>query len=332
MQVRNLFTFLKYRVKKIIPHVVWRILSRKFEVKRNIEFSEQTFFNRNGETETNVYLIRRRPPGGGLFSNVNHVLQGIEYARQNNLTPVVDMQNYWTSYSQMTSFNNSKNAWDYFFEPVSTIRLEETTKFQSLTLSKGDRILPNSPLADRGLRFVLDHALLLQYSSLYTENIKLNIQTREFIGRVKEFLEWDTRTLGVSYRGTYYVENEPQGHAKQPSFSLLLSKVDTKLASERYTKLFLSTEDHDARKLIRDAYPDLVYKDFRDKKTIEKLLSESRNHSKQTIEALGYLAEVYLLSECLSITCSIANGSASALLINGGTYQEPDVINLGTYI
>jgi hypothetical protein len=331
MQKRNLLTFLKYRVKRIIPHTVWSVLSRKFQSKRNIEFSEQTFFNRIGKPETEVYLIRRRPPGGGLFSNVNHVLQGIEYAKQNNLTPVVDMQNYWTSYSQMKPFNNSKNAWDYFFEPVSTIRLEETAKFQSLIFSKGDRILPNSPLADRGLSFVLDRELLLQYSSLYKENIKLNKPTQEFIGRVKEFLEWEKSTLGVSYRGTYYVENEPRGHARQPSLSLLLSKVDTKLASDRYSKLFLSTEDGDARKLIRDTYPDLVYEDFRNKKTIQKLLSDRHNHSKQTIEALGYLAEIYLLSECLSVTCSIANGSVSALLINGGTYQEPDVIDLGTY-
>lgn len=331
MKKMRFVTFLKYRFKKFIPQIIWINLAKNIQKKRELEFDQRYISNVHGQHKPAIYVIRRRPPGGGLFSNVNHVLQGIEYAKYNHLTPIVDMQNYWTSYSQRPSFNSSKNAWDYFFEPISNIKIENIEKYQHLFLSKGDRILPSSPLADRGLSFVLDRKMLLEYNRLYTENIKLNKPTQEFINRVKEFLIWEKSSIGVSYRGTDYVFNQPTGHARQPSFSHLLSRLETKLEQNCFSRLFVSTEDNEARNIINSAYSKTVYKEFRDQKTMEKLVSDRHNHSKQTIGALGYLAEVYLLSECLSITCSIANGSATALMINGGRYSDPDIINIGVY-
>jgi hypothetical protein len=248
-----------------------------------------------------------------------------------NMIPIVDMQNYWTSYSQNKPFNNSKNSWEYFFTPVSEVKISEIAHYKYLTLSKGDRIQPESPLADLGLGFVMDNELLMRYSQLYSENIRINEQTQKFIDRLKDFLEWESNTVGVFYRGTDYVATKPKGHAKQPSLSMLLSRLESKLDKESYSRLFISTEDNDARKRLHSTYSLIAYKEFREKKTIEKFLSNRHSHSKQTIEALGYLAEIYLLSECRSITCSLANGSASALLINGGKYFNPDILNLGVY-
>lgn len=327
----NSLAFLKYGVKKYIPSFIWSNVAKIVQNKRSTDFAEVHTVKNFGISEPKILVIRRRPPGGGLFSNINHVLQGIEYAKSENLTPVVDMKNYWTSYSQREKFNGSNNSWEYFFEPISDIRLEDLDKYQNLTFSKGDRILPSSPLADRGLNFVLNEGLLFKYSNLYAEYIKLNKQTREFMTRVKEFLEWETSSFGVSFRGTDYISIQPKGHARQPSYSQLLSRLENKLMKHNYSRLFIATEDVEARKIVSGAYPDMTYKGFRDRETIEKLLSDRSLHSNQTIEALGYLAEIYLLSECLSITCSIANGSASAILINGGKYLEPDVINLGVY-
>ncbi len=305
--------------------------AKRFKAKREREFAERSVVNDSGSQTTHIYLIRRRPPGGGLFSNVNHVLQGIEYAKNLDMTPIVDMQNYWTSYSQKKPFNGSKNSWEYFFKPVSEVKISDIAQYKYLTLSKGDRIQPDSPLADLGLGFVMDNELLMRYSQLYSENIRINEQTQKFIDRIKDFLEWESNTMGVFYRGTDYVATKPKGHAKQPSLSMLLSRLESKLDKESYSRLFISTEDNEARKRLNSTYSLIAYKEFREKKTIEKFLSNRHSQSKQTIEALGYLAEIYLLSECRSITCSIANGSASALLINGGKYSNPDILNLGVY-
>lgn len=258
-------------------------------------------------------------------------MQGIEYAKENKLTPIVDMRNYWTSYSQQKPFHNAENAWEYFFEPVSNFKVDDLDTFRDVTLSKGDRIMPGSPLADRGLKFVLDKKLLQEIHELYVQNIRLNVMTLDFLDRIKEFLEWNANSIGVSYRGTDYVLNQPTGHAKQPSLPQLISRIEIKQEKFLNSRLFLSTEDHVAKKVILKTDFHSIYKDFRNDSTLRKFVSNGHSVSKQTLNALGYLAEIYLLSECLTVTCSIANGSATSLIINGGKYIEPDIINLGNY-
>jgi len=331
MKVSRFCDSAKYRLKAILPYSVWTILSTNFQKKRANDFAEHKIVRRQGRTLPRIYIIRRRPPGGGLFSNVNHVLQGIEYANDNSLTPVVDMQNYWTSYSQQKPFHNSDNAWEYFFEPISKFKVDDIATFQDVTLSKGDRIKPSSPLADRGLKFVLDKNLLLEIHGLYAQNIRLNTHTLDFLDRVKDFLEWDIYSIGVSYRGTDYVSLQPTGHAKQPNLPQLISRIEKKREKFLNDRLFVSTEDAHAKKVILQTDFHSVYKDFRDESTLRKFVSKGHSASKQVLNSLGYLAEIYLLSECRTITCSIANGSATSLVINGGRYVEPDIIDLGTY-
>ncbi len=331
MKVSRLCDSTKYRLKSILPYSVWILLSRSFQKKRENDFNEHKIMRRHGRALPGIYVIRRRPPGGGLFSNVNHVLQGIEYANDKSLTPVVDMQNYWTSYSQQKPFHNSDNAWEYFFEPISKFKVDDIATFQNVTLSKGDRIKPSSPLADRGLKFVLDKNLLLEIHGLYAHNIRLNTHTLDFLDRIKDFLEWNINSIGVSYRGTDYVSIQPSGHAKQPSLPQLMSRIEKKREKFSNDRLFVATEDARAKKVILQTDFHSVYKDFRDESTLRKFVSNGHSASKQVLNSLGYLAEIYLLSECRTITCSIANGSATSIVINGGRYIEPDIIDLGTY-
>jgi hypothetical protein len=331
MKVIRFYGFTKYKVKTLIPKSAWALLSKKVEIKREKEFAERKIFKNKGHEKPEIYVIRRRPPGGGLFSNVNHVLQGVEYARANDLTPIVDMQNYWTSYSQRKPLHQTKNAWEYFFEPISNLKINELELFRNVTLSKGDRINPSSPLADRGLKFVLNNHLLQELHSLYIENIRLNKQTFKFLNRVKEYIEWDRNTIGVSYRGTDYVSTQPTGHAKQPTLPQLISRLENKQGSYSGCRLLVSTEDAAARSAIIKTNTDSVYREFRDHRILEKLISNNEHVSKQAMDALGYLAEIYLLAECITVTCSIANGSATSLIINGGKYIEPEIIDLGIY-
>lgn len=68
---------------------------------KRIFFSKtrEIFWDENKDIK--IYIIRRKPPGEGLFSNVNHVLQGLIHSEKNGTYPVVDMQYYSTEYSQV---------------------------------------------------------------------------------------------------------------------------------------------------------------------------------------------------------------------------------------
>jgi hypothetical protein len=77
-----------------------------------------------------VYIIRQPVMGRGMFSLVSSVVCHLHVAQRFNLNPVVDF-----SGSHPTEYNDSEfeeqddqlrtNAWDYYFQPVSTLTLEK---------------------------------------------------------------------------------------------------------------------------------------------------------------------------------------------------------------
>ena len=321
----------KYFIKSLFPDKVWRVLVQPAQRRKEKTYSERVVVNQKGNIDSEVYVIRRRPPGGGLFSNVNHVLQGIEYSLINDLIPVVDMQNYWTQYSQRKQFHGSSNAWEYFFCPVSDLDLGGLQPYRRIRYSKGDRILNESILADRSLSFVLDHNSVDIYGSMYRQYVKLNWQTLKIIDEVKESIRWTPDTIGVSYRGTDYLELMARGHARQPEIAELHSNLLEKLQEDPSAKILISTDDGKARESLASSVENKAYINFRDENILRKFVSNKDAPSPQVMNALGYLIEVVLLSEGKTIVCSIANGSAAAILLNQNRYIDPRIINKGTY-
>ena len=321
----------KYRLKKRFPLGVWLYFARIAQQRKSNTFREYVHVNSKNLYPETILVIRRRPPGGGLFSNVNHVLQGLELSRERESLPVVDMENYWTSYSQRNPVDGTKNAWEYFFEPVSRIRLPELKHYSSVTYSAGDRINPNSILAVKNLGFIQDKEKIEYIHNLYRAHVKLNTLTSKFLENVKEFLDWNSNTIGVFYRGTDYVELEPKGHARQPALNLVTKSLLNKLEDSRMSKVLISTEDHQARRILSNIAPECIYPDFRDSALMNRLSPFNSKLSPQALKALGYLAETYLLSESYTAVSSIANGSAMAFIINGNRFNQPVVFNLGSY-
>ena len=321
----------KYNLKRVIPKKIWTKSARLYETKQALEFTERVIKSKDSLFEESILVIRRRPPGGGLFSNVNHVLQGLEKARSEGLIPVVDMENYWTSYCQKQKFNGTSNSWEYFFNPVSSVKLKDVELYQTVTLSRGDRMNSDSILSDKGLKFVLNKNSINYLHQLYIEYIQLNNDCSSLLQKVKEYINWEPITVGVSYRGTDYVSLQPNGHARQPSLQEFLKAVEDKLACSRKYRLLISTEDISVRKALLSLYGDCSYKNFRSHEILSKMLPAREKASPQLLEALGYLIETYLLSESETIVSTIANGSAAAIILNGNRYSNPVIIDKGVY-
>jgi len=174
-------SIIKYRFKKIIPNRIWITVGGLTKDHKDNIFSEtrKEFGKQNKDIE--IFIIRRKPPGGDLFSNVNFVLQGLIYAKKREMYPVVDMQNYSIEYSRIRKFNGKKNAWEYFFNPVSNINLIDAYKSKNVTLSEGDRILKNHIMSGRNIAYVLDNEFLEESHKIYTKHIKLNNYTNSYI-------------------------------------------------------------------------------------------------------------------------------------------------------
>ena len=327
-----MISIIKYRIKRFVPGKIWLIFSQIIKNKKEGFFSEQR--KQFGDTNENIeiYIIRRKPPGGGLFSNVNHVLQGLIYAKEMKMYPVVDMKNYATEYSQIYGFNDEKNAWEYFFNPVSNISLTDSYKSKNVILSEGDRILKNHIMSGRNLAYILDKEFLEEAHKVYGDHIDLNRYTKSYIEYILNVKEINLNsTLGVFLRGTDYLLG-PTGHPIQPHINEVIKDICNFLENKPIKKILLSTDDLQLRKKLAAKFGDLMLESIRS--DTESLFSNQlRDQFKIPKGAiarnLSYLSEIYILSKLSFNISSLSNGSAIMYVINGGKFTDSKLYYYG---
>jgi hypothetical protein len=333
---KRLFSYIKYQIRKFIPEKLWDILAKSKKRINPEDFGEVDFRNSVDNQKMTNYVIRRQPPGAGLFSNMNHVLQGLLYAEKYNYQPSVDMANYWTSYSQSRSYMGTRNAWEYFFQPISEVSLDQIYRSGNVILSKGNRIMENHWIIDKGLRFTYEKEKIQELHEVYSRHIKLNDFSIRLLDRLKEYLDWSPEsTLGAFYRGTDYLRIEPHGHPRQPSKTDFISKTIELSNRSGFSSVFIATDEASIRKELESGMKDRAVKNFRDYDFLKKFIPSNqllgKYPEKNIVNTFGYLCEIYLLSECESFVGTLANGSVIAHVINGGKYSNPEIFDLGNY-
>lgn len=320
-----MISIIKYRIKRFIPKKIWLYVSQLIKSRKEDFFSEQRKQFGSKNENIKIYIIRRKPPGGGLFSNVNHVLQGLIYAKEMKMYPVVDMKNYATEYSKIQGFNGKKNAWEYFFNPVSNISLADSYKSKNVILSEGERILKNHIMSGRNISYVLNEQFLEDSHKIYIEHISLNLYTNsyiEYILNVKN-INLDS-TLGVFLRGTDYLLG-PSGHPIQPNINEVIEDINNFLENYPIKKIFLSTDDLQLRKKMEAQFGGLMLESIRSdsESLFSNQLRDQFSIPKGALARnLSYLSEIYILSKLSFNISSLSNGSAIMYVINGGKFTD----------
>jgi hypothetical protein len=322
----------KYQIKRVVPKAIWFNLA---EIKkRELKEGKSGLFPPNGKDTPLFYVIRRQPPAAGLFSNMNHVLQGLIEAQSLKLKPVIDMENYWTDYSQPNNYQNTFNSWEYFFKQPFDLNLKEVYLSERFVESPLNRILKGHWLGSKSLDFVLDSKKMESLYQLQRNFIKLNDFTSTLLDKIKEEIVWEPKlSVGASYRGTDYLEIQPHGHAKQPTLEEFYTKVISHRKKTHSAKIYIASEDPRVRQIFgnsKDLYPN-----FRDYDFFKKFVPRNKFYRKYAdeniVKTYSYLIEMYLLSETDTVVTTLANGSVMALILNGGKYRDPYIFNLGSY-
>lgn len=333
---KRIYFYLKYQIRNIISDKLWDILANSKKSINPSDFGEIDIRNSVDNQKMTNYVIRRQPPGAGLFSNMNHVLQGLLYSEKHKYQPSVDMANYWTLYSQSRPYMRSQNAWEYFFQPIGDISLEQIYDSGNVILSKGNRIMENHWIVDKGLRFTYDREKIQELHEVYSRHIKLNDFSIRLLDRIKEYLDWSPEsTLGTFYRGTDYLRIEPRGHPRQPIKNDFVSQVLVRANRNDLSRVFIATDETAIREDLESRLKDKAVRNFRNYDFLKLLIPNNRllckYPEKNIVNTFGYLCEVYLLSECESFVGTLANGSVIAHIINGGKYAHPEIFDLGNY-
>jgi len=336
VRLKSWFSFFKGKIRKATPDHFWLLLGRYRRKFFLVDYSERDYRAQSKSSDKAYFVIRREPPGAGLFSNLNHVIQGLYEAERRNLVPIVDMANYWTEYSQPSKYLGTRNAWEYFFEQTDQVTLKQVYKAQNYILSKGNRIVGDDWLADKSLKYVLDPIKNEKIGMLFRRYIHLNKHSRFLLNETKNYLDWNpSKTLGVSLRGTDYLSIEPHGHPRQPELIDVISEVHRRMSSNEFESIFLATEDSHIRREFEKEFSGALIKDFRNSEFFERIVPRNMKMKPAAtngiVNTYAYLVETYLLSETYSCIASLANGSAAAIAINCNEYMEPTFLYLGTY-
>lgn len=318
-------SYLKYKIRNILPKYIYRVLSSLLIKKRETYFNEKSKSFGKLNPQITFFVIRRRPPGWGFFSNLFFVLKGISYAEKNGYVPVVDMENYWMSeLSSLKGVDGEKNAWCYFFKQVSEYSLGQVYQSKNVILSNASRISGGLDwLTNRDATLITNLQLLQQTHYIINQHIVLNEKTSRYIKEVKKNLNWTYEdTLGIFIRGAVYYENLQFPKEFVPPLDYFISEVRKMIISSQIKKIYISTEDLRIYKLISNEFkhihviPSLRY-DFNI--TIDEWLKSQVLTNIGGLKEMGfeknrtYLTEAMLLSDCKNFIGTFSNATAFIL-------------------
>ncbi|NCB44210.1 MAG: hypothetical protein EOM59_16575, partial [Clostridia bacterium] len=210
---------------------------------------------------------------------------------------VVDMQNH---FSQMMEYDNigHYNPWDYYFQPISSLSLNEAYRKKGVIISA----------------WIPKNRAPAKFKPSFSENIKMIIEqeSEKFKGRDK--------VIGVICRGTEFISMQPYDHDVPLDEYELIEIVEERMRCLGFTDVYLNTEDQDAHEAFSRHFGSKVFaidqKRFKKERALnpalfDQLISEPFG---KLIQGERYLTATYLVLKCDSAL--ICSGSGSSFVQN----------------
>ena len=343
-------------------------LSRYWESKKNIKLFNEVYFKFSEKTKRFVhslifaeqpkflyevqksfgkknkdkkFFVIRLSIGGGVFSNYVNALYMIYYARQNQLEPIIDYENYPSYQRERHRINNTKNSWEYFFEQPTEFELSEVYKSNKVILSANNSRLYFDQL---DLKYFYDKEVLKETNQLKILNnmsklVKYNSNTKKFIEKnLDSLFSEKEKILGIAVRGTdYNIKNFGTNHHKPFSLDEALNKAQSLLSTESsFTKIFVCTEEQ----IIIDSFKKefgnrLIYieRPRHTKKSYDitkNVMSQSSNRiNNRYFSSLEYIAEVEGLLRCDYVIGTFTNAMYYISIKNTQLNKKIEVFDYG---
>ena len=277
------------------------------------------------------YVVRRSGMKLGLFSIFNTHLARVDYALQNGMIPVIDMQNFNNSYLDEGEFA-FVNAWEKYFEQPTEYSLKEVYASKNIILSDAGvpGVAPNN-----SMDFFSNYNGELSYwRKKCREYIRLKPHVKEtFEETYRNLFDENDKVLGVLARGTDYVKLRPSKHPIQPTTEQLIEKADEVMQMYGCNKIFLATEDKEIADAFFAKFGNKCMtntQDYVDYK--EGYLAEikSENENGRYLRGFNYLITILILARCSCIVAGRTSGTVGAALMSDG-WEYSHFFDLGYY-
>jgi|TARA_B110000238_G_scaffold165578_1_gene180967 hypothetical protein len=241
--IKNL---LRDELADVLPEIKDKINKKLTEYEPNKIYS---FGNKN--SDKTFYIINRKMPGGGLFSNVTFVLNELKICVNKNFIPVIDMQNFPVIYNDLKPMHGSDNSWEYYFEQPTTYNLEDAYNSNKVIFSDNEFKIDKAQLKKYVLELdspdLLDIKHYLKPKKIFTD------EAHNFFN--KTFKSTD-KVLGVHFRGTNYKTCPRHAFCLTPR--LMIENINYLVKKFGYNKIFLCTEETVFLKKLKKYYGEKI--------------------------------------------------------------------------
>lgn len=342
-----LLTILKYKLKLVIPEFFWNFIY-KITFKKKYDgkyFKERTVLKSSLPVE--FFIIRRRPPGAGLFSNVFHVIQRLirfeELNSSGKIRPIVDFENYYMGeIHNLADFPAKHNSWVSYFNQLSQFDLKDVYRNYSYILS-GAIYEPGLFLLSKDLSWVYNEEKLQNISTIIQKYIEPNMTIQTYVDNFKKTINWDPHTtLALSVRGGTYVKYRYPGHPIQANSEEVIPIVEKYLSKHNIDRVYLQTHDYQIYEDFVKRFGGLIVKSFALSKysstqEFKDLGPKDRPNHWDKVPKLSYednfryMVDIYLMSDANFLVASLTNGIAFAIAKNGNRFTERTIISKGLY-
>ena len=296
-------------------------------------FKNEWYYYRKRLTKR-YYIISRSAGGAGFFSNYMWVLGHVIFARKLGYIPVVDMENYPTLYSEEEPVFGEKNAWNYYFENVGKVSLEEAYASGRYVMGQD---MPLHKYEEKycvgNYRFPTKKAAAY-YSPIIEKNLVLKKNlTDQFEKEWNSRVSKEDKVLGIHVRGTDMKNH--LGHPVPAEVKTYLERARKILSQNpEITKIFLATDECDVKASFENAFEGTKWKLFmneafriwdtgEDKRTgiHETKIAKPRALHKYLM-GKEVLQDAWFLAKCDYLLCGHSNITNVAILWNNNQFKQ----------
>ena len=271
-------------------------VSKKLKTKLILNSKDLKYFIKSfgvKNPKKKFYVIQRFI-GGGMFSNLNYIIHHLKLALDLNCIPIIDMENFPTKYNEKYKINNTKNAWEYYFYPLNKYKLSDVYKSKFVIISdKKTRRLKE---------FDTFESLSEEHFKIFKKYIKIK---KPILDDITQFFNKNLKkdkVLGIHFRGTDMKTQER--HPFPATTKQIISLIEKSLKKEKFTKIFLVTEELNYQKILKKKYGSMIcfYDSFRSNDP--DIFGKHKRKNHRYLIGRENIIDMILLSKVKKIICT----------------------------
>ncbi len=261
------------------------------------------------------FVIRQEGLGRGLFSILSGVICYLDFADRCGFIPVVDFEYFKTEYNQDEYIEGTKNAFEYYFLPVSSVKLDEVYSSRCVVLSGNGY--------PKGYNYTI--ANIPGLYKTFEKYIKIRPEIQSSVNIPRSSL--NDKVLGVHFRGQEM--RTAVGHWLPPSNKQMFKAINTMLHRGAFDWIFVCTEDKRLLNILDKKYPGMVISNnhYRTQGINAYRINPRKNH--KYLLGREVLIDMLCLSHCDALISCSSNVAWMSRFINNHLYTATIFINNG---